>query len=212
VTFKGTSYQEFEDEYSGAVKIPETANYSSVSYKVTSIGNSAFEHCGGLTSVEMPHSVLTLGYNVFSGCSNLSSVEMSNSITSIGGGAFTDCSKLSSVTLPNTLTSIGAASFSGSGLTSFTIPASVQSIGINPLSNCANLTSIVVEESNPYFHSQSLAITNLICASIDLLFTKNFDLSLTINVFYFRVIILISMNLFRSFNKFFSPNKFLLSN
>lgn len=155
VTFKGTSYQEFEDEYSGAVKIPETANYSSVSYKVTSIGNSAFEHCGGLTSVEMPHSVLTLGYNVFSGCSNLSSVEMSNSITSIGGGAFTDCSKLSSVTLPNTLTSIGAASFSGSGLTSFTIPASVQSIGVNPISDCANLTSIVVEENNPYFHSQN---------------------------------------------------------
>ena len=164
VTFKGTSYQEFEDEYSGAVKIPETANYSSVSYKVTSIGNSAFEHCDGLISVEMPHSVLTLGYSVFSGCSNLSSVEMSNSITSIGGGAFTDCSKLSSVTLPNTLTSIGAASFSGSGLTSFTIPEkssntlisgckntvipnTVTTIGVNAFRCCQGLTAITIPNS-----------------------------------------------------------------
>ena len=154
VTYKGTSYSEYENEYAGDVKIPETVT-NSVRYQVTSIGHYAFNKCSDLTSVKMPNSVLTIGHGVFSDCINLTSVVLSNSLTSIDSGAFSGCKMLTSLTLPNSLKSIGAASFTGSGLTSFTVPASVEEIGVNPLSDCASLTTIVVDESSPYFHSQN---------------------------------------------------------
>ena len=64
---------------------------------MTSIGNSAFSYCSGLTSVTIPNSVTTIGSNAFRGCSGLTSVTIPNSVTTIGGNAFTQCSGLTSV-------------------------------------------------------------------------------------------------------------------
>lgn len=41
---------------------------------VTTIGNSAFQNCSGLTSVEIPNSVTSIEYNAFSGCTGLTSI------------------------------------------------------------------------------------------------------------------------------------------
>ena len=43
----------------------------SISDTVTSIGDYAFYHCGGLTSITIPNSVTSIGEEVFKGCSNL---------------------------------------------------------------------------------------------------------------------------------------------
>ena len=70
---------------------------SSIPNNVTSIGSSAFNGCGGLTSITIPNSVTSIGYQAFYGCSGLTSVTIPNSVTSIGDDAFYKCSSLTSV-------------------------------------------------------------------------------------------------------------------
>ena len=146
VSYKGTSYDEYSDEYSGHVTIPPTVTYSSTPYSVTKIFN-AFRGCGGLTSVTIPNSVTSIGNSTFYGCSNLTSVTIPNSVTSIGSYSFYNCSSLTSVTIPNSVTSIGSYSFYGcSSLTSVTIPDSVTSIGEEAFNGCSGLSKVEISD------------------------------------------------------------------
>ena len=42
VTFRGSSYTEYSNEYSGNVVIPQTVTYNNQTYSVTSIGRYTF--------------------------------------------------------------------------------------------------------------------------------------------------------------------------
>ncbi len=75
----------------GSVVIPDA---------VTTIGNSAFHSCTGLTSITFGSSVTTIGSTAFGGCTGLTEVTVPNTVTSIGNGAFAGCSSLQSITLP----------------------------------------------------------------------------------------------------------------
>ena len=69
-------------------------------------------------------------------------------LTSIGKLAFSCCSGLTSVTIPNSVESIGEEAFQGcSGLTSVTIPNSVTSIGQFVFLGCSGLTSVTIPNS-----------------------------------------------------------------
>ena len=57
VTYQGSYSGEYADEYTGVVVIPSSVTYSGTTYSVTSIGDSAFKSCSGLTSVTIPNSV-----------------------------------------------------------------------------------------------------------------------------------------------------------
>ena len=97
VTYRGTSYSEYSNEYTGSVVIPESVTYNGATYSVTSIGSSAFSYCSGLTSVTIPNSVTSIGNPAFYGCTGLTSVEIPNSVTSIGSNAFRKCTGLKTV-------------------------------------------------------------------------------------------------------------------
>mgnify|MGYP004519606299 CR=1 FL=1 len=99
--------------YKGDIVIPETVTYESRSYSVTSIGMSAFNYCGGLTSVTIPNSVTSIGERSFVGCTGLTSVTIPNSVTLIDSCAFAGCTGLIYVTIPNTVTKIRGAAFEG---------------------------------------------------------------------------------------------------
>jgi hypothetical protein len=143
---------------------------STVPNSVTSIGNSAFANCSGLTSITIPDSVMSINNNAFYRCSGLTSVTIGSGVTSIGVSAFWECtsltsiiipdgvtgisnqtfsgcSSLTSVTIPNSVTSIGNMAFSNCGLTSVTIPNSVTSIGNMAFIECFSLTSVTIPDS-----------------------------------------------------------------
>ncbi len=130
------------------VVIPSTVVNNGTTYTVTSIGNSAFYWCSGLTSVEIPSSVTSIGDEAFYGCSGLTAIQIPSSVTSIGEWAFYRCSGLAAVEIPSSVTSIGNYAFSGcSGLTAIEIPSSVTSIGERAFYWCSGLTSVEIPNS-----------------------------------------------------------------
>ena len=142
---------------------------------VTTIGNSAFSDCTGLTTVTWNarnvQDFQSTGGRPFSNCKNLTefvfgdevehipaylchklttlkNLVIGNSVTTIGEGAFHRCTSLTEVTIPNSVTTIGDFAFhSCTGLQKVTIGNSVKSIGSNAFSSCTSLTAITIPNS-----------------------------------------------------------------
>lgn len=88
-------------------------------------------------------SITSIGDSAFEGCSGLTNITISNSVTIIGDSAFYDCPDLTCITIPDSVIIIGSDAFSScTGLTSITIPNSITSIGLAAFSSCTSLTEI----------------------------------------------------------------------
>lgn len=133
----------------GDVVIPsEVIDSDGVKHKITSIGDSAFMGCSGLTSINIPDGVTSIGYSAFNGCTSLTSTNIPDGVTSIKNGTFLGCSSLTSINIPNSVTHIGDNAFYRcKGLTSITIPDSVTIIRNGAFTDCSNLTSITIPNS-----------------------------------------------------------------
>ena len=86
VTYQGSSYGECSNEYIDCVLIPESVIYNSITYSVTSIGESAFRGCSGLTSIVICNCVTSIGNYAFYDCTSLKDlrIEDGDSILSLG--------------------------------------------------------------------------------------------------------------------------------
>ena len=61
---------------------------------VTSLGDSAFSNCRGLTSVTISNNITSIPDSAFWGCTSLTSVTIPSGVTSLGNGAFGYCGAL----------------------------------------------------------------------------------------------------------------------
>lgn len=132
-----------------SVIIPPVTN----GYPVTSIGNSAFINCSGVTNVSIPESVTNIDVQAFTGC-GLTRVTIPDSVVTIAQSAFLYCQGLVSVTLGNGVVTIGDDAFYGcSSLTNVFIPQSVTNLNSTALNACSSLSSITVAAQNPAYSS-----------------------------------------------------------
>ena len=171
VTAKATTQGDFEysvwnnkaeiTDYTGSatqLSIPSELG----GYPVTSIGDYAFYYCDSLTSITIPDSVTSIGDSAFQSCDSLASITIPDSVTSIGDDAFYSCNSLTSTTVDVNNAFYSSDEYGvlftrdkttliqypiGNTRTSYTIPASVTSIGYTAFQSCDSLTSITIPDS-----------------------------------------------------------------
>jgi len=91
----------------GALNIPETIGGA----PVTTIADSAFKSCTGITSVTIPAGVTYIWYDAFWGCTGLTSVTLPDSLIVIEEAAFWGCSNLKSIVIPSGILDIASNAF-----------------------------------------------------------------------------------------------------
>jgi len=121
---------------------------------VTKIADDGFMNYTVMTSIVIPNSVTSIGDGAFSGCSSLTSISVAGDNTAFASqdGILYNKTKTSiamvpqgisgSVIIPAGVTFIGPYVFSCPGLTSVTIPSSVEMIFMMAFTNCSGLTSV----------------------------------------------------------------------
>lgn len=188
-------------------------------YTVTSIGEQAFYHCSRLTRVHIPEGIIEIGTAAFHSCYNLYKFNIPETTVRIGNNAFYatewcnkqsgnlcyadgwllvhkpygsitgditikegtkrmadmifyDCSGITSVTIPSSMECISMYGFAFStGLKSVIISEGLKEIGIQAFDGCSNLTSIIIPEGVKFigrgaFHRCSSLTSITIPASI----------------------------------------------
>ena len=108
---------------------------------VSEIEDNVFNGCSSLKNIVLPENITTIDHNAFNGCRQLESIKLPNMLQTISYETFRGCTNLSEVILPNTLKTIYSAAFSGTNLTSITLPESLVAMS-SPFQGCANLNEI----------------------------------------------------------------------
>ncbi len=165
VTYRGNSWNNYSNEYSGDVVIPEKVVYEEETYTVTSIGERAFSECRSLSSITIPNSLTDIKNNAFWNCDKLTSVNISdiaawcnvnknsNPLYLYYANLYLNGEKITDLIIPEGVDSIKDGSFNCTSLTSINIPNSVTYLG--SFRGCTSLTSINIPNSVTYLGSFS---------------------------------------------------------
>ena len=171
VTYQGTEYYYFENEYSGDIVIPSTVSVEDITFSVIGIDAYTFYNCTGVTSISIPKTITKIGdfafYNTawfnsqpdgvlylddccvgckgFAPTGALTIKDGTRLIINRGFYKFADITEL---TIPNSVETIGDYAFyECKGLKSADLGNSVAYLGDAAFSYCENLSSISIPNS-----------------------------------------------------------------
>ena len=122
----------------GALVIPSSVTYETVTYTVTSIADYGFGSNEDITEVTIPNTVTSIGEGAFYGCDGLTTITLPSTLTTIGNSAFFQCSSLASFSVPGSVTTIGAQVFDYCSIPTFTFEASNTAITCNSIIPCTD--------------------------------------------------------------------------
>ena len=174
VTYEGQLLTDYTNavnnsSYRGDVVIPTTVTQEGITYRVTSIGGSAFYQAHELISVTISEGITSIGLGAFTEC-NLSTITLPESLVTIGEYAFNTCRDLTSITIPKGVKSIKEAAFAQcQNLISVTIPdnSKLTLIGGHAFYDCRSLTSITIPKSVTSIERRAFAkcskLSNVYC-------------------------------------------------
>ena len=141
--------------------IPSSITVNGTKYRVTSIGNNAFEGRSDITYLSIQYSIKSIGEYAFIDCGSNMTVNIANleawckmelgnehsSPLSSAGKVLLYDVETTSINIPETVTSIGKYTFyQCRSITSLSIPSSVTSIGSSAFEDCTGLTSVTLSE------------------------------------------------------------------
>ena len=145
--------------YKGKLAIPESVTYEGKTYKVTSIGDRAFDLCIDLKEVTIPSSITSVGelsvgqYPSFdlhikdlsAWCKiSFSGIEF-NPLLMCTQHLYLNGVEVTKLTIPDDITAIGNVTFQGcEGLTEVTIHDNITSIGDYAFSGCSGMTKLTI--------------------------------------------------------------------
>ena len=131
----------------GDVALPETAEFSGVTYPITSLG-SALQGNTKVTSLTIPEGYTDIETSALSGCTALKSVTIPGSMTMISSNAFENCTALDTISFSADTAatlSLRNNSFTGcTALQSVTLPARTSSLDNNIFRGCTSLSELKV--------------------------------------------------------------------
>lgn len=125
---------------------------------VTSVGESAFAKCTSLKELTIENGLTSIGPSAFFNCASLESITIPESVTAIGEDAFLECTALKSINVESGNTKYSSADGAlfnkdqtelvsvPNGLSEYTVPSSVRTIGTGAFSACKKLTQIIIPE------------------------------------------------------------------
>ena len=122
----------------GAITIPSSVTYETVTYTVTSIADYGFGSNEDITEVTIPNTVTSIGEGAFWYCSKLTTITLPSTLTTIGNSAFFHCSSLASFSVPGSVTTIGSQVFDYCSIPTFTFEASNTAITCNSIIPCTD--------------------------------------------------------------------------
>ncbi len=146
----------------GTLTIPETAN----GYRVTKIGDNAFDVCENIKSFNLPASIVLIGEYAFRGCKALEELTLPQNVETIDNGAFKS-SGLKSFIWNSAIRTLGSQVFLGCPFTEMTLPGCITELGEGIFWNCEDLTSVTLNEGitevprNFFYYCGKLTTVNL---------------------------------------------------
>ncbi len=115
ISADAVAFAGLEKKNSRSVKIPEKVSVGGKQFKVTEIGDRAFQKTN-IKSITMPSSIQKIGTKAFYACKNLKKITIPAGVRKIGSQSFGNCKNLKNITIKTTkLTAkqVGKKAFQG---------------------------------------------------------------------------------------------------
>lgn len=150
------TYKDINDNttYRGQINIPPYVTYNNRTLAVTGIGDMAFFHDEGITSVTLPNTLTIIGASAFQTCSGLTSLTIPESVQTISASAIVYCKNLKKVVFKDGETPLalyptksGDSPFVVTGASQIThlyIGRNLKSISLNTFDILTNLTKLEI--------------------------------------------------------------------